>query len=79
MTTTPSIVCVMRALSPTKTDLPATIYTRGRTGRPAFVKQQPLTPETRAALGDELRGYFEADYIDGTWFVGRRLPHQLSW
>lgn len=79
MTTKPTIVCVMRALSPTRTDLPATIYTRGRSGKPTFVKQQHLTPEVRRALGDDLRAYFDADFIDGTWFVGRRLPCQLSW
>lgn len=53
---------------------PANIYARGRTGAVVLKARQHLTPDTRAALGDDRTAYFEALDVAGTWFVGRRLP-----
>lgn len=55
-------------------DKPASIYARGRTGAVVLKARQHLTPDTRAALGDDRAAYFEARDVAGTWFVGRRLP-----
>ena len=67
----PTIVKVMRALSPDDTPLPATIYPK--TG--AHKEHQFLSPEQRQALGDDLFGYFTAERIDGRWWLGERLPN----
>lgn len=62
-------VCVMRAISHAGTELPATVYAYGK--KP---KMQYLNRDTKQALGGDLRGYFEAEVINGVYFLGRRLP-----
>lgn len=69
------VVKIVRALNPDR-DAPAAalIHERNRAGVRQF-----LSPETRADLGTDLFGYFEAQRIGNIWFVGVRIPHNLGW
>lgn len=66
------VVKVMRGLSNSDSpEPPAVVYDRnGRT------EQQHLSPEVRAALSGDVAGYFEAERIDGRWWIGKRLPNR---
>lgn len=35
-----------------------------------------ITPEITAALAGDPKGYFEAEFIDGQWVIGRRVGEQ---
>ena len=35
--------------------------------------EQALPDEALKALGDDVKGYFEAEYSDGTWHIGKRV------
>jgi len=35
--------------------------------------EQALPDEVLKALGDDVKGYFEAEYSDGMWLIGKRV------
>ena len=65
-----AVVKVMRGFGPEPdSPVPAVILTRqGKEER------QYLSRETTDALGQDMAGYFEAEKIDGRWWIGQRLP-----
>lgn len=65
-----TIVKVMRALSADGKPLPATIYEKG----PRRIRQQMLSPKAEAALGFDLAAHFEAEDLNGQFWLGARLP-----
>tara|TARA_R110000868_G_scaffold109725_2_gene297999 strand:+ start:5420 stop:5659 length:240 start_codon:yes stop_codon:yes gene_type:complete len=64
------IVCVKRGLSASQDAAPSLIYSRGNRQQ----RRQYLSRDTMAALGDDLHGYFEAEMVQGLWWLGNRLP-----
>lgn len=65
-----AVVKVMMPLGENAAERPALVF--DRRGRRA--QNIHLSPETRAAIGGDLFGYFEAEMIDGQWWIGKRLP-----
>lgn len=63
-----AVVKVVAGLSRNRI-LPVTIHARG--GK--FVKRQYLSPEQRAQMGEDIAAYFEAEWINGRWWLGKRL------
>ena len=41
-------------------------------GRRCMV-QQRIDPDTRAAMGDDVEAFFEADYRRSAWKIGKRV------
>jgi hypothetical protein len=39
-------------------------------------QQQALGPKHREALNGDLKGFFEAEFIDGRWKLGKRIEDQ---
>lgn len=64
------VVKVVPPLSPDRDKLPALVH--GRHG--AHLESQHLSPAVKAELGGDLFAYFEAERIDGRWWIGTRLP-----
>lgn len=70
------IVRIDYPLSPDPEPLPATIYRVNKRGKPIHVRKQYLTPETRAALGNDLTGKFMAEMVDGVYFIDERIKER---
>ncbi len=65
------VVKVIRGLSQPGRQVPALVHARG--GRHG--KRQHLSPEVEGRLGEDLFGYFEAEFLAGIWWIGERLPN----
>lgn len=69
------VVRVSRGLGPTlDAPVPALVERRGK--RPI---EMYLSPDTAAALGQDMSGYFEAEIVNGYVWIGRRLPDADRW
>jgi hypothetical protein len=64
------IVKVQKAIFPASD--PALIYDQDRRN----VTKQYLDIGTKTALGDDLKGYFRANYSNGKWHIGDRVEDQ---
>lgn len=65
-----AVVKVMAPLGENASDRPATVYARGGKN----TQRMHLSPEAKVALGGDLFGFFEAELVDGHWWLGKRLP-----
>jgi hypothetical protein len=50
----------------------ALVYAEGR----RRMRHTPLSSETLAALGDDPKGYFAAEWKDDDWVIGARVTDQ---
>lgn len=64
------VVRVTRGFGPTP-DSPVPAVVERRSGKPL---EMYLSAETKAALGQDSAGYFEAEIVDGHVWIGKRLP-----
>jgi hypothetical protein len=53
-------------------DLPALVYTKWRTH---FLHME-LPDDIKEALGKDVKGYFEAEFVDGACHIGKRVKEQ---
>ena len=63
------IVKVQLPISSNVPDPLPLVYAKGHRA----MKHQPIGTATLAALGRDLKGYFEAEWIDGRWLIGDRV------
>lgn len=68
------IVTISRPPEPDSKWRPARLEIPGR----KVVHEVHLSPETRAALGTDLTGRFEAERIGETWWIGERIDGERS-
>ena len=48
------------------------VYDRAR----QRMSMQPVSHSVLAELGDDPKGYFEAEWVDDRWVIGRRVADQ---
>lgn len=66
-----AVVKVIRGFGKSLDDpVPAIVLTRK-----GQKEEQYLSPDTVAAMGDQIVAYFEAEKVDGKWWIGQRLPN----